>query len=226
MLYSWGLGLSLISDSDWIDLPRPIGLLGGSFDPVQIAHIEIARAALVSGLVKSVVFIPAKQNPLKANSPIAKIEDRITMLQIALDGIDNCYISNIEALLPTPSYTYDTICQIQKFTSQSAEILFLGGTDLLEDLHKWHKIHEVLKILSGFVVFSRNILAKEAIYNLSGHFSKDEVGLFKPIDIDIKFKEISASEFRKLQLSGKKIQNFVPKKVLDFVLQNNIYSNK
>ena len=217
---------TLLSNLDWINLPQPIGLLGGSFDPVQNAHIEIAKMALSSGFVKSVVFVPAKQNPLKLNSPIAKIEDRIYMLQLALADFDNCFISDIEATLPTPSYTFDTICQVQKLLNPESEIFFLGGTDLLEDLHKWNKIHDILKIISGFLVFSRNISAKQAIEKLTAHFNQDEVALFKPIDIDAKFKEISASEFRKLQLSGKKIQSFVPKKVLDFVLQNKTYSNK
>ncbi len=215
----------LISDSDWVNLPQPIGLLGGSFDPVQNAHIEMARTSISSNIVKSVVFIPAQQNPHKSLTPTAPVDDRIQMLRLGLSNLTNCYVSDIENSLPVPSYTIDTIEQVQKFLGDKAKIFFLGGSDLLPDFHRWNRAHDIVSKLEGFVVFSRITSAKSEIAKLACNFSEEELSVFIPFEIDEKYKEISASAFRNLQKQGVDIKDLVPEQVLEYIKSKNLYFN-
>lgn len=86
---------------------------GGSFDPVHMGHLIIARDVIEVLAFDGVVFVPAFQAPLK-DTHVASPEDRIRMLNLALDGIEGFEVSNIEVRRGGISYTVDTAKEFYK----------------------------------------------------------------------------------------------------------------
>ncbi len=153
--------------------PRLV-VFGGSFDPVHIGHIELARKILEHGLGDEVLFIPAKQSPLKGNAPGVSGEERLEMIQLAindalrekkqfvttdLDGVETAHdynfsTSDLELKREGgKSYTIDTLDTL-RLAYPGTSIYFLIGTDCLAELKKWHRYGELLRQFD-FLVYPR-----------------------------------------------------------------------
>ena len=97
-----------------IDGPRPIvpgtlGVFGGTFDPIHLAHLAVAEeAAEVLGLER-VLFIPAGRPPHKPGLEISSAGDRLAMVELAIAGNPRVAIDRLELDRPGPSYTVDTL---------------------------------------------------------------------------------------------------------------------
>ena len=187
----------LITDKEWSKLPAPIGILGGTFDPVQKAHIEIARSALRSGAVKSVVLIPAKQNPLKTHAPFINNDDRLSMIELVIADDEGLFVSDIELTSQIePSYSFTTISEIKKLTDNKASLYFLLGADTALGLPKWHLINELIASLNGFILFPRIQSGQEVKEILSKNFSKEIISKFIELDLEKSYQEISSTKVR------------------------------
>lgn len=135
-------------------------LFGGSFDPIHKGHIEIAKAALNQRNAKAVWFIPTKMSPFKEDSTV--FEHRFKMIQMAISSNDDFYVSDIEATLPSPSYSIDTVKALKK-ENDGIEFEWLIGSDQLERLNDW-KDFDVLEKMVQFIVYNRSNQKLESKY--------------------------------------------------------------
>jgi nicotinate-nucleotide adenylyltransferase len=123
-----------------------IGVYGGSFDPIHVGHLAIARAALESAKLDRVVFVPARQSPLKKYAPQAGAADRLAMLEAAVKDEPRFGISRVELEREGPSYTVDTLEALAK----EGELYLILGSDALSDLARWKspdRVRALAKIL-------------------------------------------------------------------------------
>src|SRR3954453_3549038 len=91
---------------------RRLGILGGSFDPIHIAHLvtdEIVREALSLDLV---LFLPAGEQPLKQGRPVTPAEHRVAMVELAISGNPAFALSRADVDRSGPSYTVDTLREL------------------------------------------------------------------------------------------------------------------
>lgn len=128
-----------------------IGLLGGSFDPIHLGHVKLALAALADGL-DEVWLVVANQAPLKAQCQV-DFSHRCAMVKLALQDYPGLSVCEIEARLPTPSYTIHTV-QALKQEYPAVDFVYLIGQDQFLQLDQWHEIDQ-LKQLVEFKVFNR-----------------------------------------------------------------------
>lgn len=122
-----------------------VGLFGGTFDPVHQGHLELARHVLRRCHLDQVLFIPASQPPHKGRPTVA-FAHRVAMLEAALaesEAGEPMRCSCIEADLPVPSYTVQTVEALQQ-DGLSCEYSFLIGGDSLIDLPNWHRVGDLL----------------------------------------------------------------------------------
>ncbi|MGB5686801.1 MAG: nicotinate (nicotinamide) nucleotide adenylyltransferase [Candidatus Electrothrix sp.] len=162
-----------------------IGLFGGTFDPVHNGHLAIARQAAEEARLDQVLFIPSADPPHK-KTPGASYWHRVDMLEIILktsfsgapvdqDYQDRFAISLLEAELPFPSYTVDTLFELKK-RLLNARCYFIIGADSLLDLHCWYQYQKLLS-LTHFIVLSRPGISLAAMQNavqrLPGSFVPD-----------------------------------------------------
>ena len=123
-----------------------IGVYGGSFDPIHVGHLAIARAALDGAKLDRVLFVPARRSPLKESGPVASAEDRLAMLEAAVRDEPRFAVSRVELDREGPSYTVDTLETLAK----DGELYLIVGSDALSELARWKspaRVRELAKIL-------------------------------------------------------------------------------
>ena len=125
---------------------RPVGLLGGTFNPVHEGHLSIAREALRLFELSAVWFIPCAVPPHKPAANLAANEHRLAMLRLALAGEPRFAALSIEFERPGKSYTVDTVRALQAL-HPGTEFVFIIGADTLPELHTWHKPLELLSLV-------------------------------------------------------------------------------
>ncbi len=190
-----------------------IGLLGGTFDPVHHGHLAIAAQAAEELRLDRVLFIPAADPPHKRKT-WANYGQRVAMLEAALADDDRFSISLIEAELPAPSYTVDTLLELRK--RLAGQFYFLIGADSLLELHLWHRFQDLLK-LTKFIVISRPGIPlpamRQAMERLPGNF----VLLVNRLKEDI-----SSSAIREQLRQGEKTE-LLDRRVMGYIEWEGLY---
>jgi nicotinate-nucleotide adenylyltransferase len=125
---------------------RNIGVLGGTFDPVHTGHLIVAQeVAIVMGLER-VIFVPDRHPWLKADRPISPAEHRLEMLRLALEGGPNFAFSRVDLNRPGPSYSVDTLADLQKELGGEVELFFILGWDVLQEVPRWWQPQRLVEI--------------------------------------------------------------------------------
>lgn len=132
---------------------RRIALFGGSFDPVHLGHLEIARRAIDALSLDQVRFLPCRQSPHKAASPRAADHHRLAMLRLATSDLPGVVVDDLELQAPPPSYSIDTAREIRRIFP-AARLFWIVGRDQWDALPRWHQAENLAGMLE-FIVFSR-----------------------------------------------------------------------
>ena len=130
---------------------KKIGLYGGSFNPVHLGHLLVARAALEEAALDRLCFIPAAQSPFKPADPIAPAAARICLLRLALAGETRCEVDAQEVERGGTSYTIDT-ARAYHARFPDAELHYLIGADHARLLPKWREAEELARLLKFLVI--------------------------------------------------------------------------
>lgn len=128
-----------------------LAVYGGSFDPPHRAHVLAAKHVLATGQADRVLVVPVFQHAFSKH--MEPFEHRVRMCEIAFGGLEHVEVSAIEAELPPPSYTVQTLRALQGRYPR-AELRFVVGTDALRESHKWHNFDE-LRQLAPLIVLGR-----------------------------------------------------------------------
>jgi nicotinate-nucleotide adenylyltransferase len=183
---------------------KKIAIYGGTFDPIHVAHLILAREAIETLGLHKVILVPAAISPLKKSAPVASGEVRLEMLQAAIKGEPEFEVNECELLRPSPSYTIDTVQEILR-REFDASLYCLIGEDNVEQLPRWHRISELEKIVS-FVVLDRSGKQPSHSYQL----------INRRIDI-------SATEIRRRVARNQSIRYLVPDSVNEIIQREKLY---
>ena len=139
-----------------------IGLYGGSFNPVHLGHVGIARRAIADLALDKLVVIPANVSPFKSERPM--VWDRVEMVKAAFRDLEKTVVDLREIRRGGVSYTIDTVREIAA-ENPGAELFFVIGEDSVEGLPRWKDIGE-LKKLVAFKSYPRTPESSTAIREL------------------------------------------------------------
>lgn len=129
-------------------------LFGGSFDPIHSGHLAIAQAAVEQGGAERVVFLPAACSPFKTSkTAYFPAEQRLDMLYRATQGIAWAEVSDLDLILPPPSWSWRLV-EVWRQQHPQDELFWLMGTDQWELLHKWARYDYLTEHLH-FIVYHR-----------------------------------------------------------------------
>jgi nicotinate-nucleotide adenylyltransferase len=128
-------------------MSKPIGVLGGIFDPVHNGHLATGMLAYDFFNLDKVVFIPAGIPPHKAATVTAPSNDRLKMLEIALEGEVFASIWEREVHTTEVSYTIDTLEELAA-VYPDAPLYFIVGSDNLNEIHTWHRYRDILSLVT------------------------------------------------------------------------------
>jgi nicotinate-nucleotide adenylyltransferase len=184
-----------------------LGLLGGSFNPIHHGHLVAAvRAAEAVGL-DQVLFIPAAVSPLKPARALAPARDRWALLKTALRGNPLFRASDLELRRGGPSYSVDTLRELQRRTRD--RLYWILGTDAAKLLPRWKCIDEVRK-LAEFIIITR------PGDSIPRNVSKDVI-------VRAPLLEISSSEIRERVRKGLSVRYLVPDAVEREIRRKGLY---
>lgn len=195
-----------------------IGIFGGSFDPVHLDHVEMCKRFAEFLRLDKVIVVPARLSPFK-NSSSASAEDRFKMLTLAFEGMSNVYVSRFEIEREDVSYSYKTVRHFKeefKKESDDVKLYFLIGADSLLSFTKW-KYPSVIAKNAKICVAGRD---DSEIENAIPVFKK-KYG-YKPIILPFTGC-CSSTETREYLYLGLNTEKFLPRKVIDYISENNLY---
>ena len=195
-----------------------VGFIGGSFNPIHNGHINLALAGKNEFDLDKVIFIPNSINPIKENKSKVSTEDRAKMVELAIEDHNDFEIDTYEVDKKGISYTIDTV---EYLKNKYNDLYFIGGADLIFELHKWKDYEKLLKEVD-FIIAGRSPYKSSEL--------KDKVNeLNNKYDINInilknfKMIDLSSSEIRNNILSNNSLK--IPKKVAEYIIKNNLYND-
>lgn len=184
-------------------------LFGGSFDPVHIGHLFIAEEVRLTLKFDRVLFVPARQSPLKRKLPGATNEQRLEMLRLAIEGREDFAIAEVELGRRGPSYTIDTIRELQDAGDIGEHPGLIIGDDLTSTFAQWKEYEELRRVV-------RIIVAKR-----EGLIADDSLGEYEVVDNAV--IPVSSSQIRERARRGRAFRYLVPEPVYQFIETNGIY---
>ena len=209
--------------------PR-IGILGGTFDPVHNGHIALAEAAGKLCDLSEVMLLPSAFPPHKQNQQLTEYLHRSSMVNIAAQDNQLLYVSTLEQLLPSPSYTIDTLQYLKLHTVGETDLYFIIGADAFLDIRTWYKYKEVLKE-AHFIVFSRKGFKNKKLLKLfrkldyikyGNKWHNDENG--KSIfTSSATLPSVSSSAIRTLVAEKHSVDTLVPLGVSQYISEHGLY---
>ncbi len=220
------------------EAPGPLGILGGTFDPVHRAHLNLARAALKQLRLASVLWIPAGL-PSHRQPPHASAADRMAMVRLAIADHPGFAPDDVEALSATPSFTVPTLERLRGLHGTQRPFVLLLGADAFLGLPSWHRWRELFE-LAHIAVASRpgaelkdEVMSPELAGILRARWRGDvaalagaAAGAIVGFDIEPVFPpDLSATAVRaRLQSGDAAAADLLPPAVLDYIRRNHLYS--
>ena len=196
-----------------------IGVLGGTFDPVHIGHLSVAEEVTARLNLAEILFVPAGQPWLKTDVPITTAEHRVQMVRLAITEQPYFKLSALEIERAGPSYTVDTIDQLQGQLGDEDELFFILGWDSLAELPQWHQPSRLIKMCRLVAVPKVGYPPPrlKSLERVIPGLSQNVMLMDKP-EIDV-----SASEIRSRVAQGLSIRHLVPEPVDKYIKQHRLY---
>ena len=137
-------------------MPSPLGLFGGTFDPVHFGHLRLATELAEAFHLERVIFIPAGLPYHRGRAAHATADERLTMLKLATGRDARFDVDGRELRREGPTYTYDTLVEIRKERGPDAPLVFLSGSDSFAQIDTWHRWTELFELAHFAVAIRAN----------------------------------------------------------------------
>lgn len=206
-----------------------IGILGGSFDPIHYGHLHIALDLYQQLHLSEVRFIPCK-NPVSNKKLVATAQQRLTMLQLALQPYPYFSIDMRELCRATPSYMIETLASLRLELGNTPLGLILGYDNLacLDHWHQWTSLINFAHLLIVHRPGHTQAYSKEIHAFVERHQTKDPSLLSQQAAgflfmTHVEALPISATFIRKTIASGNSPIEALPPTVLDYILEQKLY---
>ena len=196
-----------------------IAILGGSFDPIHLGHLSIARAAMEELDLDRVLLMPARVSPFKQGKKRASDRDRIVMAELAAKTMDGAVVSTWEMDREQVSYTFDTLDILSREHPENAYV-FLMGTDSFLQLDTWYRGEEMLRRFTFGLAPRPGFRAEEYEEKLEGYRARygAHVTVLKNEPVPV-----SSTEIRARAAEGKSLEGMVPKSVEQYIYEHKLY---
>jgi nicotinate-nucleotide adenylyltransferase len=199
-------------------LNKKVGLYFGSFNPVHVGHLIVAKAALENTDLDELWFVVSPENPAKRKS--GELEDanhRLAMVQKAIDDESKFSACDVEFSMPRPSFTADTL-RVLRDKNPETKFSIVAGTDTQRKMGNYWKNREEILDMHDIIVYPREVSEKDSKWVLT-----DKAHAVSTYLTDVPQIDISATLIRKNIQSNKSIRYFVPDAVIEHINQNNLF---
>lgn len=211
-----------------------LALYGGTFDPVHLGHLEVARAVAQLFEIEKVLFIPAQVAPHKLGRPVTAPVHRYAMLALATQDDPRLAVSTFEIEAPDRRYTVDTLAHFINVCGETSDLFFIMGADSWTEITTWREWNRVLTMVNHIVVTRpgyeldgpKEMAARIVDLRVANAVKPSRVGNDTRIYLtDIVMRDVSATQIRSLavQRRFRELTQFVPVSVADYIQKYAIY---
>jgi nicotinate-nucleotide adenylyltransferase len=205
-----------------------LGLFGGTFDPIHVGHLDVARAAAAALALERVWVVPSRTPPHRSR-PRASAAHRFAMAALAVQHDPVLLVSDLEMETPGPSYTVDTLDRLQHSRVDLAGVFFITGADAFREIGAWKDYPAVLD-RCHFAVVSRPgapagdlrrvlpVLA-ERMEPVPGDVPARPSILL----VDAPTAAVSSTAVREARASGRRLTGLVVPPVEQYILEHDLY---
>lgn len=210
---------------------RRLGVLGGTFDPIHVGHLDAAGAARAALGLTDVLFIPAHDPPHRPIEPRASAFHRFAMVALALTGWQGYRASDLELRRTGNSYTADTLRTLHGEGWRPWQMFFILGTDAFAEIATWHAFPAVLD-LAHFVVVARPGASIERALARTPALGGRTRATGAPLDeggptgiflVEAHTRDVSSTAVRERLAAGQAIAGLVPPAVADHIAVHRLY---
>jgi nicotinate-nucleotide adenylyltransferase len=209
---------------------RSIGVFGGTFDPVHVAHLRMALEMREQLQLDEVRLVPSHRPPHRG-APLASAQHRFAMLQLAVSDCDGLVADDRELRRDAPSYMVDTLRSLRDEVGSGSAIVLGMGADAFAGLATWHRWQQLFE------------LASIAVFGRPGAGAVTDAGLQQQVDqrrVDVISKlasipaghiafleanalDVSATSLRAIIAAGRSPRFLISDRVADYIRQHGLY---
>jgi nicotinate-nucleotide adenylyltransferase len=199
-----------------------IGVFGGTFDPIHVAHLAVAQEALEALGLERVVFVPAGQPPHKPGQVITSGEHRLAMVELAIAGNERFAVDRLELDRAGPSYTVDTLEALRApglASGGGPDLTLILSAEAFLSLPTWNEPRRVLE-LACVAVAPRDGYPGASAAFVTEHFPDQ---LARVVFLDGPRLRLSATELRDRAAAGRSLRYLVPDAVAAYIDDHDLY---
>ena len=195
-----------------------VGVFGGTFDPIHVGHLAVAQEAADALGLERVLFVPAGMPPHKPGRAVSPASDRRAMVELAIADNPRFAIEAMELERAGPSYTADTL---EELNGRGGSLTLILSADAFLALHEWHDPERILSLAHVAVAPRQGYSAAGPDY-LARHFPghADRVTFLDGPQI-----RLSASDLRRTAARGRSLRYLVPDAVAAYIDDHGLYRN-
>ncbi len=195
-----------------------LGVFGGTFDPIHLAHLRVAEAVAEALDLDRVLFVPAGRPPHRGR-PHASPQARLAMVCFAIAGNPRFAVTDLEVRRREPAYTVDTLTLLHHLYPRS-ELFLLLGMDQLRDFPHWHRPEKVLE-LCRLAVFPRSGVTPPSrpLRLPSGRVLPRS----RVLRVPVRELSISATDIRRRAAAGRSLRYLLPDAVAAYLQRHRLY---
>ena len=214
----------------------PIGILGGTFDPIHNGHLRLAQEALEQCPLAAVRFIPSGSPPHRT-TPIASPQQRLDMVRLALQHNPGFVLDEREIHRTDPCYTVDTLAALRAELDIQQPLCLLMGGDAFLLLHTWHEWKKIFSLAHVVVVQRTGRPLGNALNDADPALRHEYQTRLAPaasvlygapagaiLVLDMPLLEISATDLRARCAAKKNIHALLPDAVADYIQTHQPYT--
>jgi nicotinate-nucleotide adenylyltransferase len=194
-------------------------VLGGTFDPPHVGHLWLATLAADAIGLDRVLFMPAAQPPHKGGQLVTRATDRLLMTRLAIAGNPVFELCTIEMERPGPSYTIDSIIELESLYGADARLVLLMAADSLAQIDTWREPDRLLELVE-WAVGPRpgSPLPERSALEVRFGELASRIHLLTGPSLDL-----SSSEIRRRVAAGHAIRYLVPRGVEELITERGLY---
>jgi nicotinate-nucleotide adenylyltransferase len=198
-----------------------VGILGGTFDPIHLGHLEAASAAQRALSFDRVLLLPSRTPPHRNTEPRASVFHRFAMAGLAAAEY-GFLVSDLEVLRDGPSYTALTLEALHGEGFAPAQLFFITGSDAFAEVTTWYDYPRILQ-LANFVVVSRPGAPRvsDLIPNPQSRIPNPMGPTVLSVEADT--PDVSSTDIRRRVGAGESIDGLVPSGVAGHIRRHRLY---
>jgi nicotinate-nucleotide adenylyltransferase len=192
-----------------------IGILGGTFDPIHLGHLEAADAARQTLHLDRVLLLPSRTPPHRSVEPRASVFHRFAMTALAA-AERGMLASDLELRREGPSYTALTLEALHREGYAPDQLFFITGSDAFAEISTWHDYPRLFE-LGNFAVVSR---PGYPIVTPQSPMTHSSTSVFV---IEADTPDVSSTDIRRKVAAGESISGLVAPSVADHIERHRLY---